>query len=220
MPIILDGLRYRYPGAREWVVEHLSLTVDDGEAVALVGPSGSGKSTVLALIGGLVHPQVGSVTHRSVGDVVPATSKSVRVAWVLQSVNLLPRRSVLDNVALPRLARGDSRSAARDHALRYLKAVDLEEFSERQARTLSGGQAQRVGVARALVDEPDVILADEPTANLDPATAREVAKLLFSSAIDRTLIIATHDVAIAKLADRVIDLVDYRNTGGSRVAPT
>lgn len=123
-------------------------------------------------------------------------------------MSLLPRRSVLDNVALPLLAKGETRAKA--HAIGVAKLIDvgLGDYGTRQARTLSGGEAQRVGVARALVTSPSILLADEPTANLDQRTAQIVGKALFRSARGTSLLVTTHDEDIAQLADRIVYLGD------------
>ncbi|UTT59303.1 ABC transporter ATP-binding protein [Cellulosimicrobium cellulans] len=188
------------------MLEDVSLSVADGESVAVMAPSGQGKSTLLAIAGLLLTPQQGQV--RLDDDVVSAALgrrlRGDRIQLILQSVNLLPRRSVLDNVVLPALAHGLDRIEAEERAIRLLDAVGVR-LPDRPARTLSGGQAQRVGVARALVTQPRLVLADEPTANLDAATATDVARVLLTTTRTSTLV-ATHDPSVAELADRVVTL--------------
>ncbi|RRD46859.1 ABC transporter ATP-binding protein [Tessaracoccus sp. OH4464_COT-324] len=199
MPLILDNVAFRYPGVEETVFANVSLTIDDGAAVALVGPSGVGKSTLLAVAGGLLAPSSGRVL---LDDDAP---RPHHVGWILQSTNLLPRRSVLDNVTLPAIIRGQRRQDAERAAVELLNAVGLPGFEQRPARKLSGGQAQRVGVARAFLARPRIILADEPTANLDARTARQVADSLLAIKRENvSLVVATHDLAVAELCDRII----------------
>lgn len=132
---------------------------------------------------------------------------------MFQAIHILPRRTVRDNIALPALINGERREEAEREAARLAADLGLGDLLDRPARHLSGGQAQRVGIARALVTRPTLVLADEPTANLDRATAGEVARLLFTLDRDRTsLLVATHDPAVAEHADRVIRL------GGANVA--
>ncbi|MBE7702279.1 ATP-binding cassette domain-containing protein [Oerskovia sp. Sa1BUA8] len=209
MSLALDAITFKYRGTTRPILAEISLEVPSGTSVALMAPSGAGKSTLLSIAGLLLAPDSGSVaingTRRSVRDGPVLLGKEV--GWILQSVNLLARRSALDNVALPRLARGARRRNELSHAEELLGAVGLHGDLQRPARKYSGGEAQRIGVARALMSSPAVLIADEPTANLDLATARDVARALFGAARERTaLLIATHDEAIASMADRVITL--------------
>lgn len=206
MSLELRNITFSYRGMAQPVLEDVSLSVADGESVAVMAPSGQGKSTLLAIAGLLLTPQQGQV--RLDDDVVSAALgrrlRGDRIQLILQSVNLLPRRSVLDNVVLPALAHGLDRIEAEERAIRLLDAVGVR-LPDRPARTLSGGQAQRVGVARALVTQPRLVLADEPTANLDAATATDVARVLLTTTRTSTLV-ATHDPSVAELADRVVTL--------------
>lgn len=173
MSLELRGVSVTYPGAARPVLTDLDLVVPAGTSVALMGPSGSGKSTALAVAGLLLAPDTGEVwiagRRRSVRD-APQVLRD-ELAWVLQSVNLLPRRTALDNVLLPALAGGRGREECRVEAVDLLRRVGIDD-TDQVARTLSGGQAQRVGAARALMSHPAVLVADEPTANLDVTTAR------------------------------------------------
>lgn len=215
MSLTLSHITFRYPGMDSDVLDDVSLEVGRGESVALMGPSGRGKSTLLSVAGLLLKPQRGTVLidgrPRTVSD-APALLGST-IAWVLQTVSLLPRRTVLDNVALPLLAKGAERAGAYVKGAAKLADVGLEGYGDRQARTLSGGEAQRVGVARALVTNPSILLADEPTANLDQRTARIVGDALFRSAQGTSLLVTTHDEEIAQLADRIVYL------GGNGTVP-
>ncbi|QZN87661.1 ATP-binding cassette domain-containing protein [Cellulomonas sp. C5510] len=172
-----------------------------------MGPSGTGKSTALAVAGLLLAPSTGEVRingrTRTVRDAPEVLRREV--AWVLQTVNLLPRRTAVDNVVLPALAAGRRRADAYGEAVALLHRVGVEDPGQ-VARTLSGGQAQRVGVARALAARPSVIVADEPTANLDAATGRDVARALLDAAAGTTVLLATHDRAVAAMADAVVEL--------------
>lgn len=217
MSLELAGITFRYPGMDADVLQDVSLTVDSGESVALMGPSGRGKSTLLSVAGLLLVPQRGTVSidgHvRTAKDAAALLGDSV--TWVLQTVSLLPRRSVIDNVALPLLAHGSSRASADYLALERLEEVGLDGYARREARLLSGGEAQRVGVARALVTDPSVLLADEPTANLDQHTAETVGVALFGASLGKTsLLVTTHDRHIAEMADRVVYLDDGVVEGG------
>lgn len=207
MSIELRSITFTYPGAKTPTLLDLDLHVPAGTSLAVMGPSGAGKSTVLAIAGLLLAPQAGTIliggTPRTVRDAPMILGQEI--GWVLQTVSLLPRRTALDNVTLPALARGRRRASCQDRARDLLDRVGITTHDQ-VARTLSGGQAQRVGVARALMTSPTVIVADEPTANLDLATAREVARTLFDATTGTTVLLATHDPAIAKMADQVIHL--------------
>lgn len=209
MSLELSDVTFTYPRAESPILRKISLTVRAGEAVAVMGPSGTGKSTLLSLAGLLLSPDSGEVRVNGILR-TPRDASAVLgrdLGWILQSVNLLPRRSILDNVALSALAMGETREAAHARAREMLERVGLDPDAARDARTLSGGEAQRVGVARALLAGPSVVLADEPTANLDGATAASVARHLFAARGDVALLVATHDPRIAEMADRVL-LID------------
>lgn len=205
MSLRLVDVAFTYPGADRAVLYGVDLAVDAGEAVALMGASGRGKTTLLNVAGLLAPPSSGRVEIDgracSVRD-----RRAQRIAWILQSVNLLPRRSALDNVALPALAAGASPSVAETHAADLLRGVGLDPWDRRDARTLSGGEAQRVGLARALVSRPSVLLADEPTANLDARTAEMVAEALVSVSDHTAVLLATHDERVGAMADRIVRL--------------
>ncbi len=193
----------------------VNLAVARGEFVALRGASGSGKSTLLHLLGGLDVPNKGEVffENRSLAGLdgsALAAWRNVRVGFIFQAYHLLPELDALENVCLPaRMARTDAaRAGARGREL--LKRVGLGERMEHKAYELSGGEQQRVAIARALINSPGLVLADEPTGNLDSHTGEEIIELLCSLRAERetTLLIATHDAKVAARAPRVVELVD------------
>jgi putative ABC transport system ATP-binding protein len=195
----------------------VDLTVARGEFVALVGPSGSGKSTVLNLVGGLDQPTSGQVwingTELSASDERTLTQHRRRhVGFVFQSFNLLPRLTAEENVALPLMFSDVSEKERRARARALLERVGLEHRLEHRPTQLSGGEQQRVAIARALVGEPALLLADEPTGNLDTTTGAEIMALLkkLNQEGGLTLLFVTHDAEVAALADRVVELRDGR----------
>lgn len=193
------------------ILNNVSLTINAGERCALLGSSGSGKSTLLNILGLLDSPNSGQ--YRLAGrNMFVATSderatlRNELIGFIFQSFNLMPRLSALDNVALPLRYRGIGRDEARQQAMEMLAKVGLDQRVGHFPADLSGGQRQRVAIARALVGKPSLILADEPTGNLDRATANDIMDLLLS--LNRThtvtLIVVTHDPGIASRLDRQI----------------
>lgn len=188
-----------------------------GEFVALVGPSGSGKSTLLALMGGLDRPSAGTIT---VGDLELGAARDAelvryrreKIGFVFQSFNLLPTRSAVENVEIPLIINGMNSRKRRARALEMLELVGLSERADHRPNQLSGGEMQRVAVARALANEPLLILADEPTGNLDSKIGAGILDLLRRAVAERgvTLIVVTHDRGVAARADRVVHLRDGR----------
>lgn len=188
--IELSGVGFSYsPGSR--ILSDVNLRLDRGESLALTGPSGSGKTTLLGIIGGLLAP--------STGDMSPDTSSgSLRIGWIFQSINTLGRRTALDNVALGALSTGCDWGQAKQHAAELLVAVGLGQQSHQRSRFLSGGELQRVVIARALAAQPDLLLADEPTGQLDEANSDLVmSTLLGLMSSGASLIVATHDLSLA-----------------------
>ncbi len=197
-------------------LREVSLRIDEGEYVAIIGPSGSGKSTLMHILGCLDLPTAG--TYRLAGVDVSemderelALVRNRRVGFVFQQFNLLSRLSAWRNVELPLVYAGVERRERRVRAVHSLERVDLGDRLEHRPNELSGGQQQRVAVARALVNEPSLILADEPTGNLDSASAADVLALLGElHRAGRTVVLITHDVETAEAAQRIVRIRDGR----------
>jgi putative ABC transport system ATP-binding protein len=206
----------------ETVVEALAavnLNVGKGQFVAMVGPSGSGKSTFLNLVGGLDRPTSGELWVDGVelsasNEKALTEHRRTRVGFVFQSFNLLPRLTALENVAIPLMFGGVSEKERLGRARELLQQVALEDRMDHRPTQLSGGEQQRVAIARALVGQPAIILADEPTGNIDSATGGEIMDLLRRLNRDQgvTLLLVTHDQEAASFADRVVRLRDGRLT--------
>lgn len=197
-----------------YVLKGIDLQINKGEYVALMGPSGSGKSTLMNLLGCLDTPTSGTyiLNGKDVSQMKDDELAEIRnkeIGFVFQTFNLLPRTTALDNVALPMIYAGYSKSERNERATEVLKQVNLADRMDHQPNQLSGGQRQRVAVARALVNKPSIILADEPTGNLDSKTSIEIMKLFGDiHASGNTVILVTHEEEIATYANRVIRLRD------------
>jgi putative ABC transport system ATP-binding protein len=197
-------------------LDDVSLEVADGEFVAVVGPSGSGKTTMMNILGCLDRPTAGrylfdSVPVGELKDDQLALVRSRSIGFVFQNYSLLPRTTALDNVAAPLLYQGVPRAERRRRALEALERVQLADRIRHQPNELSGGQQQRVAIARAIVTEPRMLLADEPTGNLDSHAGAEVMALLRElNATGRTVVLITHEEAVAATADRHVSLHDGR----------
>ena len=208
---------YRSVSAAASVLHNISLSIDAGEFCALTGPSGSGKTTLMNLIGLLDRPTGGDIqidgrsTHALRTDEL-AGMRNETLGFVFQSFHLLPHMTAIDNVGLPLLYRGASVRMRRARAAEALERVGLSHRSVHRPDELSGGQRQRVAIARALVTEPRLLLADEPTGNLDSQTADEVMSLFLTlnDTLGLTCIIVTHDPSIAARCTRRIVLRDGR----------
>jgi len=192
----------------------VNIQVQKGEVVAVMGPSGSGKSTLMNLIGCLDSPSEGTyildgLKVSDLRDDQLAEVRNKKIGFVFQKYNLLPRVSALENVELP-MHYSDQNSKMHERAIDALKAVGLEDRMHHKPNELSGGQQQRVAIARAIVNDPAIILADEPTGNLDSRAGKEIMDLLLGLNRERgtTLIIVTHDLDVSSLAQRVIRLRD------------
>lgn len=195
------------------VLDELDLQVDAGEIVAIIGESGTGKSTLLHLLGALDRPSRGTIRFRgedlfAKSDEQLATFRNRSVGFVFQFHHLLPEFSALENVAMPALIQHKSLSAVRDRAHALLDLLGLADRASHQPATLSGGEKQRVAVARSLMNEPALVLMDEPTGNLDAQTAaplhREIERL--SREMKQTFVLATHNPSLAAVAGRVLRL--------------
>jgi putative ABC transport system ATP-binding protein len=198
-------------------LDGVTFTIEEGEKVAVIGPSGSGKSTLLQILGCLEAPDGGSyhLDGRDVaglGEDALAEVRNRKIGFVFQTFHLLPRATALENVELPLLYAGGLRSREiRGQALRALERVGLGDRLQHLPQQLSGGQRQRVAIARALVTEPRILLADEPTGNLDSRTGEEILDLFEElNAHGRTLIVVTHDQDVAKHCRRSLVIRDGR----------
>lgn len=210
--LVVSGLAFRYPGTRLAVIEDFSQTFRAGTLTAVVAPSGAGKSTLLSLLGLLLRATAGTVDVDGIGvdwrhPGRVAELRTSRFAWVLQNNACFEARTARDNVAVALLASGRGMSAARAAADDALAAVGLQGQADMPARFLSGGEQQRMTIARALLADRPVLLADEPTGNLDRANSQLVFAALRAGA-DRgaAVVAATHDLRSAAIADQVVDL--------------
>jgi len=196
------------------VLKEISFSIQKNEYVALMGPSGSGKSTLMNLLGCLDTPTSGSyiLNKQDVSKLTDdelAVIRNKEIGFVFQTFNLLPRASALDNVALPLVYAGMSKGKRIEQATEVLKQVGLSDRMEHKPNELSGGQRQRVAVARAMVNHPSIILADEPTGNLDSKTSLEIMGLIDQiHKAGNTIILVTHEEDIARHAHRIIRLKD------------
>ncbi|NPE28691.1 ABC transporter ATP-binding protein [Methanococcoides sp. SA1] len=197
------------------VLKSVNLVVKNGEFVAIMGPSGSGKSTLMNLIGCLDRPTCGIISLMgtdvsTISDDELARLRGLEIGFVFQSFNLVPRLTALENVELPTYANSRPGVDNRKRAKELLELVGLEDRMNYRPTELSGGQSQRVAVARSLINDPSLILADEPTGNLDSKTGKEIMDLFTDlNKKGRTVIMITHDPNLAKVyADRVINLKD------------
>lgn len=195
-------------------LKNVDVEIEEGDFVAIMGPSGSGKSTLMNMVGALDVPTSGKV---SVGDTDIsslseddlAVLRSKKVGFVFQQFNLIPSMNATENVALPMLFRGKSKKERTQRAQNILEKVGLGERLTHMPSELSGGQRQRVSIARALANDPDIILADEPTGNLDSKTGEKIMDLLTELNNEgKTIIMVTHDEDDASYADRIINIVD------------
>jgi putative ABC transport system ATP-binding protein len=216
-PIIeIKGITRDFPLGSEivYVLKGIDLTIQKGEYVALMGPSGSGKSTLMNILGCLDTPTAGSYMLNGklvseMHDDELAGIRNTEIGFVFQTFNLMPRTTALDNVALPMVYAGYSKSERNERATEVLTQVGLADRMDHKPNQLSGGQRQRVAVGRALVNKPSIILADEPTGNLDSKTSLEIMGLFNEiHANGNTVILVTHEEDIAAYAHRIIRLRD------------
>ncbi len=199
------------------VLEGINISIKAGEVISIVGASGVGKSTLLNLMGGLDRPTNGTVLYED-QDIFKLTDRELaqfrnrEIGFIFQFHHLLPEFSAIENVMMPALISGNRKGDARELAAELLRDVGLTERENHRPGELSGGEQQRVAVARALVNKPKVVLADEPTGNLDRKTSEEVHDLLWelNERMNQTFIIVTHNEGLAERSDRIIRLADGR----------
>ncbi|MDQ6799531.1 MAG: ABC transporter ATP-binding protein [Acidobacteriota bacterium] len=202
----------------------VDVAIQEGEFVAIIGPSGSGKSTLMHIVGCLDSPSTGKywLDGQDVAELTArqlARIRNQKIGFVFQTFNLLPRATVLKNVELPLLYAGLSRGERRERAMGALERVGLGNRSKHRPNELSGGQRQRVAIARALVNNPSLVLADEPTGNLDQKTGSEIIDIFESLAGQETIVLVTHDPTIASRTERRIKIVDGRIVSGELDLP-
>jgi putative ABC transport system ATP-binding protein len=208
---------YSLGGSQVHAVRDVDLTIVAGETVAVVGPSGSGKTTLLQLLGALDRPSTGEILFEGsdiarTGDRALGRLRLRTFGFVFQQFNLIPTLTAAQNVEIALAPSGGSAGTRREAVIRLLEAVGLAPRADHVPSKLSGGEQQRVAIARALANDPHVLLADEPTGNLDSDTGAEIIDLLLSlsAAGRRTVVVVTHDVDIAKRAGRVLRMSDGR----------
>jgi lipoprotein-releasing system ATP-binding protein len=208
------------------VLRGCSLDIRKGEIVAIVGASGAGKSTLLHILGTLDRPTSGRVLYEgtdvfALGDDDLARFRNQRIGFVFQFHHLLPEFTALENVAMPSLIKGMKISEVKTKAMDLLSEVGLEERAEYRPPKLSGGEQQRVAVARALMNSPSVVLADEPSGNLDSENAHMLHRLIWTLSRKRqqTFVVVTHNEALARQADRVVRIMDGILHGLQAIAP-
>ena len=195
------------------------MEINQGEVVSIVGPSGAGKTTLLQILGTLDHPDSGTLLY---GDIEVSKLKEKELArfrnehigFVFQAHHLLPEFTALENVCIPALIRGVPMKEASERALELLTFMKVDHRATHKPQALSGGEQQRVAVARALMNRPMAVLADEPSGNLDSQHARELHELFFSlrEQYNQTFVIVTHNEELAAMADRKITIIDGKNT--------
>lgn len=209
------GLKKQYDNGNVAALRGVDFQIRQGEFAAIVGPSGCGKSTLLQLLGSLDKPSEGTLNYRgkSLSDMPdPSVYRAHEIGFVFQAFNLLPTFTVSENVQIPMFEAKMSRSQRKERAVELLKSVGLDHRLDHFPSELSGGERQRVAIARGLCNGPSVVLADEPTGNLDSENAEQIIQLLLKLHRDLgvTLILVTHDLSIAEIASRTIRMKDGR----------
>ncbi len=203
---------YKIAGMRKIILDKISLEINPGEIISITGKSGSGKTTLLNVIAGITRPSGGSVFFNNKKmnyflDILPSRLRNRKIGFVFQTFRLLPQETVWSNVLLPARIRGNAGHRTRVEAEELMKKLQIWEFKNMKAALLSGGQKQRTALARALVNGPDLILADEPTANLDNKTAGEINQLLIRLAKEgKAVLIVTHNEYMFKHSKKIYTL--------------
>lgn len=217
MPIVIKSIAKSYKRGRKKaeVLRGVSLSVADGAFACIVGPSGSGKSTLLRIMGGLMKPTSGTVTVNDEdlykkSDRKLSKYRNQTIGFVFQDYRLIPHYSVIENVKVPLKIAGISGREQTKRAKSILRSVGLADYEKARVDELSGGQQQRVGIARAMVNKPKILIADEPTGNLDTKTGIEIMRILraIQQSTGMTIIMVTHNPELAKTADQTIQLQD------------
>ena len=215
--IEIENLTFSYPSAGRPSLSNVSLTIRRGEYVVLCGKSGSGKSTLLNLVAGLESPTDGSINV--LGQRIDRMSEIERIrfrrshiGFVFQSYRLLPQYTAIENVALPLMLRGVEKRERERRALEALDMVGIAKCARQRPAQMSGGEQQRAGIARSIITSPAIVMADEPTGNLDSRTSQDVLSLLkvTSQKFAQTIVMITHNEEIAQTADRIIRIEDGR----------
>lgn len=214
--VLLDNVKKVYPGAVSTVaLNGISLKIAEGEFVSIVGPSGSGKTTLLSVIGTLDKPSSGKVyiggkDTTGMSDDELSNIRNIHIGFIFQSYNLINRLTAIENVYLPLVVRGVNSAERNRLAAKALNDVGMGEKARRKPTELSGGEQQRVAIARALVTNPTIILADEPTGNLDSKNAENIMKVLtdINKNMNKTIIMVTHNMDLAKMTGKIIQLRD------------
>lgn len=211
--LVAKGIRKKY-GELE-VLKGIDLEIQSGEIVSVVGSSGAGKTTLLQILGTLDKPDQGQVTLNSIDPFSLSAPKlaefrNQNIGFIFQFHQLLPEFTALENVLMPALIGGKTRGESEERAVSLLKRLGLDNRIKHQPSALSGGEQQRVAVARALMNEPQIIFADEPSGNLDSKNAAELHKLFFDlrAEFGQTFVIVTHNNSLAEMADRLIVMAD------------
>jgi lipoprotein-releasing system ATP-binding protein len=205
----------KYYDSNLWVLKGVDVNIAKGEIVSIVGPSGSGKSTLLHILGTLDEPAEGEIflkgkkIHELKGKPL-AAFRNRHIGFVFQFHHLLPEFSALENVCIPGWIAGRRKREVEEQALRLLNVLGVGHRTDNKPGALSGGEQQRVAVARALINNPDIVFADEPTGNLDTANAKELHQLFFDlrSQFQQTFLIVTHNEELAQMSDRVLHMKD------------
>jgi len=198
-----------------WVLKGVDIEIKQGEIASIVGPSGSGKSTLLHILGTLDHPSEGEVrmNNRKINfqnDKEVAAFRNRHIGFVFQFHHLLPEFTAVENVCIPGWVAGKNKKEVAERAVSLLQALGLGDRTENKPGALSGGEQQRVAVARALINKPDIVFADEPTGNLDSANARELHQLFFDlrKQFNQTFLVVTHNEELAQMSDRILHMKD------------